>query len=78
MLVEARLPERIWGDSVDTMVHILNGSPMKALMGKTPFEVWFGRRPNLSHLRHLGCDAYLHDPDAQRTKLKPKARLCVF
>ena len=78
MLLEARLPERFWADAVATAVYILNRSPMKALMGKTPFEAWFGRRPNLSHLGHFGCDAYLHVPDAQRTKLKSKARLCMF
>ena len=42
------------------------------------FEAWFGCRPNLSLLRRFGCDAYLHLPDAQRTKLKPKARLRMF
>ena len=78
MLLEASLPERFWADTVATAVYILNRSPTKALMGKTPFEAWFGRRPNLAHLRRVGCEAYLHIPDAQRTKLKPKARLCTF
>ena len=78
MLLEARLPERFWADAVATAFYILDWSPTKALTGKTPFEALFGRRPNLSHLRHFGCNAYLHVPDAQRTKLKPKARLCMF
>ena len=78
MLLEARLHERFWADAVATAVYILNRSPTKVLAGKTPFKAWFGRRPNLSHLRRFGCDAYLHVPDAQRTKLKPKARLCMF
>ena len=64
MLLEARLPERFWADAVATAVYILNRSPTKGLTGKTPFEAWFGRRPNLSHLRRFGCDAYLHVPDA--------------
>ena len=55
-----------------------NRSPTRAITGKTPFEAWIGRRPNLSHLRRFGCNAYLHVPNAQRTKLKPKARLCMF
>ena len=77
MLLEASLPERFWADTVATVVYILNSSPTKALTGKTPFEPWFGHQPNLAHLRHFGCDAYLHIPDAQRTKLKPKAGLCT-
>ena len=78
MLLEARLPEQFWVDAVATAVYILNRSPTKALTGNTPIEAWFGCRPNLSHLRRFGCDAYLHVPDAQRTKLKPNARLCCF
>ena len=78
MLLEARLLERFWGDAVATAVYILHWSATKALTGQTAFEAWFGRRPNLSHLRRFGCDAYLHVPDAQRTKLNPKARLCMF
>ena len=78
MLLEARLPERFGADAIATAVYILNRNPTKVLTGKTPFEAWFGRRPNLSHVRRFGCDAYLHVPDAQRTKLKPKSRLCMF
>ena len=78
MLLEASLPERFWADAVATAVYILNRSPTKALTRKTAFEAWFGHRPNLAHLRRFGCNAYLHVPDAQRTKLKPKARLCTF
>ena len=78
MLLKARLPEQFWADAVAMAVNILNRSPTKALAEKTPFEAWFGRRPNLSHLCRFGCNAYLHVPDAQRMKLKPKARLCMF
>ena len=78
MLLEARLPERFWADAVATVVYNLITSPTKALTGKTPFEAWFGCQPNLSHLRRFGCDAYLLVPDAQRTKLKPNACLCMF
>ena len=60
MLLEASLPERFWADAVAMAVNILNRSPRKALTGKTPFEAWFGHRPNLAHLRCFGCDAYLH------------------
>ena len=78
MLLEASLPERFWAGAVAMAVYILNRSPTKALTGKTPFKAWFGRRPNLSHLRRLGCNANLHVPNAQRTKLKPKAPLCIL
>ena len=74
--MEASLPKRFWTDAVAKAVNILDRSHTKALTGKTPFEAWFGRRRNLAHLQRFGCDAYLRGPDAQRTKLKPKACLC--
>ena len=78
MLLEASLPECFRADALATAVYILNRSPMEVLTEKTPFEAWFGHQPNLAHLCRFGCDAYLHVPNAQQTKLKPKAHLCRF
>src|SRR5205085_2470575 len=78
MLLESKLPECFWAEAVSTAVYVTNRSPTKALRGKTPFEAWSGRRPELSHLHRFGCDAYLHVLDAQRTKLRPKAYFCTF
>ena len=50
----------------------------KALPGMMPYEAWFGRKPNLSHLRMFGCSAYMHIPADERYKLCPKTRKCVF
>jgi hypothetical protein len=44
-----------WGETVVTTVYILNHSPTKALNGRTPYEVWHGRKPAVSHLRIFGC-----------------------
>jgi hypothetical protein len=51
---------------------------MKALKLKTPEEMYIGIRPNLSHLRVLGCVAYCHVQDNKRTKLEPKAIPTIF
>ena len=42
----------------------------------TPYELWFSKKPKLSFLEVLGCDAYVKKfhPD----KLKPKSEKCVF
>ena len=44
----------------------------------TPKEKYYGRTPNLSHLKVFGCIAYVHVPDELRTKLDPKTKKCVF
>lgn len=39
----------------------------------TPFEIWHGKKPDISNLRVFGSPAYVLIPDAERKKLDPKA-----
>jgi hypothetical protein len=39
----------------------------------TPFELWHGKEPDVSHLRTFGSPAFTHIPDEKRRKLDPKA-----
>ncbi|CAL8994927.1 unnamed protein product, partial [Prunus brigantina] len=57
---------------------ILNRSPSRSVNGRTPYEVWSGRKPNIQHLRVFGCIAYSHVPDHIRKKLDEKAEKCIF
>ena len=38
--------------------HILNRSPHLALDGKTPFEAWCDRKPNVTHFKVFDCPAW--------------------
>ena len=40
--------------------------------------MWFGHKPNLSHLRVFGAMAYGHIPLEKRRKLDPHARKGIF
>jgi transposase InsO family protein len=52
------LPQSFWPYSVRTAVYLLNRRPDAALKDAiTPYEAWFQCKPDLSHLRILGCDA---------------------
>jgi len=53
-------------------------SPSSPLEDKTPQEVWTGKKPSLSHLKVFGCDAYVHVPKKERTKLDCKSERCIF
>jgi len=68
MLWNANLPIGFWSQAVETSVYLMNRSPHTALAGKTPFEAWYGNKPNLGHLRVFGCRAAAHVPDELRTK----------
>ena len=51
MLSESHLPLQFWGEALAAFVHVHNRCPTSALPGTTPFEVWEGHKPDLSHLR---------------------------
>ena len=56
-----------------TAVFILNRAPTKALKGVTPFEAWYGRKPNVSFLRTFGCISHV-----RKTKLEDRSTPMVF
>jgi hypothetical protein len=58
--------------------YLVNQSPSSILDDKTPHEVWTGKKPSLEHLRVFGCDAYVHVPKENRSKLDNKAKKCIF
>jgi hypothetical protein len=78
MLADSRLPHRFWAEALATAAYLINRSPTKTLDGKTPFQAWYGKKPNVNHLRVFGCSAYIHVPKDERKKLDPKAKKCTF
>ncbi|GKD29574.1 retrovirus-related pol polyprotein from transposon TNT 1-94 [Tanacetum coccineum] len=54
MLKEKRLPDNLWAEAVSTAVYLLNLSPTKAVLNRTPFEAWRGVKPS-AHLKVFGC-----------------------
>jgi hypothetical protein len=36
-------------------VYLLNRSPTKSVQGKTPYEAWHGKKPQVGHFRTFGC-----------------------
>lgn len=68
---KSKMPLWIWGEAVAYASYILNRIP-SSKSEKSPFEVWTGRKPNLSHIRIFGSRTFVHIPDARRTKLEAK------
>ena len=44
----------------------------------TPYEVWKGYKPNVSHFRIFGCGANVHIPKGEKSKMIPKAKKIIF
>jgi hypothetical protein len=78
MLSGSGLGQEFWAEAVSTAYYLANRSPSLALDDKTPHKVWSGKKPSLQHIRVFGCDAYVHVPKENRSKLDKKAEKCIF
>ena len=77
MLIESSLPLNTWAEAVNTANYLRNRSPVSG-QDKTPFELFFNIKPDVSHLRVFGCVAYAHVPKQLRRKLQPTALRGIF
>lgn len=66
MLFDAGLPKHLWGEAMIAATYLTNRSPTVALNNKTPFEMWFNRKPDISNLRVFGSRAFAHDPNVKK------------
>jgi len=46
--------------------------------GTTPYEMWMGKKPTLSHLRIFGSEAYVYIDKQFRKKFDPKAKKMIL
>jgi hypothetical protein len=70
MLVDSGLPEELWAEAVVTANYVRNRTPVSA-HGKTPWEMFYGKKPQVGHLRVFGSPVFMHVPKELRHKLQP-------
>lgn len=68
MLLDGSVPDNLWTEAIMTSTYLGNRSPTITLKNMTPFEAWFGRKPDISNLRVFGSKSYAHE-DGQLKKL---------
>ena len=73
LLHSKSLPKKYWAEAVNTAVYLLNRTTNKRLKGLTPHELWYGTKPDVSHLRVFGSEVYVQIPSLFRKKLDVKA-----
>ena len=78
MLQGKNISNGFWDEAINTAVYLKNRSPTKKLELKTPFEVFYGYKLEISHLRILGCRAFAYIPKDDRRKVDAKSIECVF
>ncbi|XP_021731349.1 uncharacterized protein LOC110698260 [Chenopodium quinoa] len=61
MLIASGLPRNFWAEAVNTACYILNRVTIRTIINKTPYKLFRGRKPNISHLRAFGCKCFVHN-----------------
>ncbi|KAG8786664.1 hypothetical protein FRC15_010949 [Serendipita sp. 397] len=77
MLMAKDLPAFLWTEAVSHAAYLRNHAPTRALDGKTPEEVWTGKKPDVSHLREFGSEVWIRD-EGNIGKLDPRANKFIF
>ena len=77
MLARSGLGKEFWAEAINTAVYLKNRVPT-AQMVQTPYELWFGKKPNLTNLRRFGQAVLTRIEKHARGKFDPKAEEGIF
>ncbi|GJY22456.1 retrotransposon protein, putative, ty1-copia subclass, partial [Tanacetum coccineum] len=69
------LPLSFWDYALESATRILNMVTTKKV-DKTPYELWYGKVPNLSYLKVWGCEALVKKDTLD--KLEQRSVKCIF
>ncbi|KAJ3529254.1 hypothetical protein NM688_g7878 [Phlebia brevispora] len=78
MLIAHGAPRFLWQDCAVYAIYYKNRCPTRALLGKTPYEVFWGRRPDIQDLQEFGVPCWVLVPESCQDKLSPKSEQFIF
>jgi hypothetical protein len=59
MLDKHKSSRCFWADAISTACYISNRIFLHSILNLTPFELFFGCKPSISHLRHFGRNCFI-------------------
>ena len=77
MLLDAKLDKELWAEAAVTANYIKNRSPSSSST-QTPWELFYGRKLDVSNMRVFGARAYVHVPKQLKYKLDPLSQAGTF
>ena len=78
MLHDQDHPMHLWVEAARTTLYVQNYTPHRVIKNKTPEEVFFSKKAEVSHLRIFSCPVYIHIPKEKRTKLDFLGKKGIF
>ncbi|GJZ33841.1 retrovirus-related pol polyprotein from transposon TNT 1-94 [Tanacetum coccineum] len=78
LLNEQSIPQKFWCNAVDTSTYILNRILIRPFLGKTPYELFKDRKPNLEYFKVFGSKCFILNTKDYLTKFDPKSTEGIF
>lgn len=79
LLAEAKVDKKFWPEVVKTAAYLKNRSLANTIEKKTPYGIFFGKKPNVKNLRLYGSKIFVRTPEESRkTKWDKKAKLGIL
>ncbi|KZC05355.1 Copia protein [Dufourea novaeangliae] len=79
LLDEARVHRRFWPEVVCASAYLKNRVLANTVEKKTPYEIFFDKKPSVKHLRLYGSRVFVRVPEQKReSKWDKKARLGIL
>lgn len=77
MVQHAGMTKGFWAEAIGVATHIINRAPRKSLSWRTPYEILFGRVPDVSYLRMFGCRAWVYNDQGKKWDPKSKPMILI-
>ena len=59
MLNDNLAPKHFWVEMVNTACHLQNRICIRHILKKNPYELWKGKKPNISYFHPFGCKYFI-------------------
>ena len=78
MLLENGLSKGFWIEVVNTTCYILNRVFLRPILKISPYELWKGRKPNISYCHVFGSKCFIFNIKDKLSKFDPNSDARVF
>eukprot|EP00253_Pinus_taeda_P022253 PITA_22253 len=78
MLHAKSMPHKLWAEALNCANYIQNRSPHRSVKDQTPFEAWRGTKPEVTHFRVFGSQAWARIHSEKKKALDPQSIECIF
>jgi hypothetical protein len=73
MLDEYKTSDRFWAEAINTACYAINRLYLHRILKKTSYELFTGKKPNVSYFRVFGSKCFILVKRGRKSKFAPKA-----